>query len=76
MLAELPTVPDPRYVAEPMRSVAYFLLNALPGGQAFRLSDSIAVERGTDLDLAVYALGLAGISTLAGLLIFRKKDIK
>lgn len=73
---QLRIVHDPRYVAEPMRSVGYFLLNALPGGQAFRLSDSIAVERGTDLDLALYALLLAGISTMFGLLAFQRKDIK
>lgn len=73
---QLRIVHDPRYVAEPMRSVEYFLLNALPGGQAFRLNDSIAVERGTDLDLALYALGLAGISTMFGLLVFQRKDIK
>lgn len=73
---DLETVPNPRYLAAPLRSVYTFLLNFLPGGQAFQLSESIDVEGGSGPLMAVYGLLLSTLTTGIGLLAFRRKDLK
>lgn len=73
---DLETVPNPRYLAAPLRLVYTFLLNFLPGGQAFQLSESIDVEGGSGLLMAVYGLLLSTLTTGIGLLAFRRKDLK
>lgn len=73
---DLERVPNPKYVAEPRRSVYYFLMEALPGGQAFYLSDSLSLDRGSFLEMAACSLALAAASTALGLALFRRKDLK
>lgn len=73
---DLETVPNPRYLAAPLRPVYTFLLNFLPGGQAFQLSESIEVEGGSGPLMAVYGLLLSTLATGLGLLAFRRKDLK
>lgn len=73
---DLETVPNPRYLAAPLRTVYTFLLNFLPGGQAFQLSDSIDVEGGSGPLMAAYGLLLSMLATGAGLLAFRRMDLK
>lgn len=73
---DLERVPNPKYVPEPRRSAYYFLIEALPGGQAFYLSDSLNLERGSFLEMAACSLTLAAASTALGLLLFKRKDLK
>lgn len=73
---DLETVPNPRYLAAPLRTVYTFLLNFLPGGQAFQLSESIEVEGGSGPLMAIYGLLLSTLATGLGLLAFRRKDLK
>ena len=73
---DLETVPNPRHLAAPLRTVYTFLLNFLPGGQAFQLSESIDVEGGSGPLMAVYGLLLSTLVTGLGLLAFRRKDLK
>lgn len=73
---ELEMAPSPAYVEEPRRSVYYFLLETLPGGQAYCLSESLPLERHSIVELALWSLALAGLATGAGLLMFRRADIK
>ena len=73
---DLERVPNPRYVAEPRRSVYYFLMEALPGGQAFYLSDSLPMERGSFSEMAACSLALAAACTALGLAVFKRKDLK
>ena len=69
--------PNPRYVAEPLRSVLAVILNILPTGQLIMLAN-IADGSG----FAIYPLQLAGSAVLAilltgiGLALFRRKDLK
>lgn len=72
---DLDRVLSPNYVPEPRRSVYRFLMEALPGGQAFWLSDSIEIEGGA-LYMAACSLALAALSTALGLMLFRRKDLK
>lgn len=50
-------------------------MEALPGGQAFWLSDSIDIGGGA-LYMAACSLALAALSTGLGLILFRRKDLK
>ena len=69
--------PNPAYVAEPLRTVYVTIVNILPTGQPMLLANL-----NSSLNFAVYPLQIAGsvlltaITTGAGLLLFRRKDIK
>ena len=73
---ELELIPNPRYVAEPLRTAYYFLEEALPGGQAFLLCQSLPLERGSPGRLALYSLGVFTLALSGGLLLFRRMDLK
>ena len=73
---QIEMVPNPRFLAPPQRRLYTFLLNFLPGGQAFQLSDSIDVEGGSGPLMAAYGLLLSTLATGLGLLAFRRKDLK
>lgn len=72
---DLDRVLSPRYVPEPRRSVYRFLMESLPGGQAFWLSESIDIDGGA-LYMAACSLTLAAGSTALGLTLFKRKDLK
>ena len=79
---DLPTVPNPSYVREPMRTALRTINNIHPGGQLMEL-----IQNGHDepdrsrvktpyWQLAAYALGMTALSTAAGWVLFRRKDLK
>ena len=73
----LDPAPNPRYVAEPLRSVCAALLNILPTGQIILLANITGGD-----GLAVYPVQLAGsvgltaLLTGLGLALFGHKDLK
>ena len=72
---DLERVPNPRYVGEPIRGAYYFLMEALPGGQAFYLSGSLPMEGASFPGMAACSLTLAALCTALGLRAFRRKDL-
>ena len=74
-------VPNPLYPAEWKRAVYWFLYNVLPTGQTAQYMDTLILYGTLDgiqepAKLPLYALTVAAVSTAAGLLLFRKKDLK
>lgn len=83
---DIPQVPNPGYVRQPWRTVLRTANQVQPGGQMIEILN----EGYEDLDedgaqivletpywlLAVHALTVTAVFTLAGLLIFKKKDLK
>ena len=66
---DLDRVPNPQYVGEPLRRAYYFIMGALPGGQAFYLSESLPME-------GIRFPGMAACSMTLGLRAFRRKDLR
>lgn len=67
--------PNPNYIPEgsPKRAFYNFLMDFTPGGQALQIS-----EQATD-NLSIicfYDIGWLVVMTAAGVLIFRRKDLK
>ena len=64
--------PNPGYLREPLRTVFQTMVNLLPTGQAFSLAGG-----GDEFLpwLPLYSAGLIALTTLIGILGFRKKDI-
>ena len=79
---DIPRVPNPRYVAEPIRTVLRKVNDIQPGGQlAEFLEDGHLEPDGFKTatpywQLALYAAGLAAAVTAGGLIFFRRKDLK
>ncbi|MEG0504279.1 MAG: ABC transporter permease subunit [Raoultibacter sp.] len=71
--AELATEPNPAYITGVTRSIYQFYLDALPTGQAIQLSQMSAPN---GLQLPFYSCIVSIVSTIAGLWIYRKKDLK
>ena len=67
--------PNPAYVGEPLRSVYCFFRDVLPVGQGMELSGVTTIWDRSPL-LAVYSLAVTVVSTVMGLLLFRRKNIK
>lgn len=69
--------PNPAYVGGVARQVYTLLLNLLPTGQQILISNN---ELGGELAMpavaALLSMAVTALSSLAGLLLFRKKDIK
>ena len=65
--------PNPRYVGGAARQIFEVILNVLPTGQAVLLSEAAVVHPLWNLAASA---AVAGISTLAGLALFGKKDLK
>ena len=79
---DIPRVPNPRHVKEPMRTVLRTVNNIQPGGQLLEIlegghpePDGTVTQTSYGL-LALYALGLSLVSTGIGIALFRKKDLK
>lgn len=66
-------LPNPLYVSGPKRKVFEFLLDCNPAGQAVQLG-SLELER--PLHVFVYNLAEIAVLSAAGMLLFRKKDLK
>ncbi|MEY8312030.1 ABC transporter permease subunit [Oscillospiraceae bacterium 42-9] len=79
---DIPRVPNPRYVKEPMRSFLRTVNNIQPGGQLVEiLEDGHEEPDGSKpqtpyWQLAAYALATSLVFTGAGILLFRRKDLK
>ncbi|MDE5858971.1 MAG: ABC transporter permease [Oscillospiraceae bacterium] len=67
-------LPNPRYPSETKRKVMQTTLNILPSGQALQLSYGELPENASELPL--YALADIAVTTAAGMLLFRRKDLK
>lgn len=67
-------VPNPRYPSETKRKVMQTALNILPSGQALQLSRGEIPENAVELPL--YALADIAVTTAAGIVLFRRKDLK
>lgn len=65
--------PNPSYISGALRTVYQFAVNALPSGQAILLANQELTHPG--LSLAASA-GLTALASAAGILAFRRKDLK
>ena len=72
-IVTLPAKPNPSYVRGMKRAV-YQLLYDLPGCQTVQLAST--VDTGAPLRLPLWSLASAVLSTGAGILLFRRKDLK
>ena len=63
--------PNPRYISGVKRQVYQFLYDFIPMGQAVHVADYTF-----EWYYPVYSLLLIAITTVPGLLLFRRKDIK
>lgn len=66
-------IKNPYYLEGNARQLVQFLYDFLPGGQAIQISD---LDVAHPYLLMLYSLGITGVSTLAGLAFFKKKDLK
>lgn len=79
---DIPRVPNPSYVKEPMRSFLRTVNNIQPGGQLVEiLEDGHEEPDGSKpqtpyWQLAAYALAMSVVFTGAGIVLFRRKDLK
>lgn len=79
---DIPRVPNPRYVKEPMRTVLRTVNNIQPGGQMLEILEGGHQEPDQTIaqtpywQMALYALILSLITTGAGIVLFRRKDLK
>ncbi len=79
---DIPRVHNPYYVEEPMRTILRTINTIQPGGQLIEvLEEGHREPDGTVTQtpywqLALYALGLSLVTTGAGIVFFRRKDLK
>ena len=81
---EQPSVKNPKYLTGTKRKVFEFFNDLLPNGQIMQFSDGASGEQsGDDGEMPdhtawfpLYSLGLLSVTTAAGVLIFRRKDLK
>lgn len=66
-------IKNPYYLEGNARQFVSFLYDFLPGGQAIQISN---LDVAHPYLLLLYSLGITGVSTLAGLAFFKKKDLK
>ena len=67
-------VPNPRYPSETKRKIMQTALNILPSGQALQIASGELPENTAELPL--YAIADIAVTTVVGIMIFRRKDIK
>lgn len=68
-----PPHPNPNYLRSTKRAVYEFLYDFLPAGQGFQLAKENATLK---VQFPIYSLVITGAVTAAGILVFRKKDLK
>lgn len=79
---DIPRVPNPSYVKEPMRSFLRTVNSIQPGGQLVEILEEGHVEPDGSKpqtpywQLACYALAMSVIFTGVGILLFQRKDLK
>jgi len=67
------TEPNPKYLTESQRAVWQFIYDFLPAGQAIQYASMAAVDL---WQMPLYSLLISAGATLAGTMIFGRKDIK
>lgn len=72
-LVPLQPYPNPDYLQGTKRAVYEFLYDFLPAGQGFQLARETATLK---IQFPIYSLVVTGAVTAAGILVFRKKDLK
>ena len=69
--------PNPRYVAEPLRSVYHAIVNILPTGQMILLANIKSGEGLADYPLQIVSsVYLTVLAVGAGIFLFKRKDLK
>ncbi len=66
-------IPNPMYLTGFSRQVVTFLYDFLPGGQSFQLLRNRFEH---PLLCLIYSMGITGVTSLAGIYFYRKKDLK
>lgn len=72
-LVPLQPYPNPDYLRGTKRAVYEFLYDFLPAGQGFQLANTNAALK---VQFPIYSLVITGAVTAAGILVFRRKDLK
>ncbi len=67
------TIPNSRYLSPVMRKIFQFVIDFLPTGQSLQISGMTAPHL---WGMALYAALITGISNVAGMVFFRRKDLK
>lgn len=70
---KIETVPNPKYPSEKKKRWCQALLDVNPAGQMFQLAGR---SEGTSKVLLLYSLGIIVVFTGAGLLLFKRKELK
>ncbi len=65
--------PNPNYLRGTKRAVYEFMYDFLPAGQGFQLARESSTFK---IQFPLYSLFITGSATAAGILVFRKKDLK
>lgn len=75
MVMEGEPEPNPNYIPEgsPKRAFYNFLTDFMPGGQALQIAEQ---STGSLVRICLYDIGWLVVLTVAGVLIFRRKDLK
>lgn len=68
--------PNPNYVGEPLRTVYKFFVDILPTGQAMQYSNITVITSKQLVLLPLYSLVVTVLSTSAGLVLFKHKNLK
>lgn len=66
-------MPNPKYLCGTLRNVYEWLANFLPFGQAIKLT---VMDVADAVKMTLYNLVIIGVSTLGGMALFQKKDLK
>ncbi len=67
------SIPNPAFVSGIQRQIYQFFYNLIPGGQAYQI---LAMELESPIQILAYNILTFTTSTLLGLALFRRKDIK
>lgn len=67
------TIPNPNYLTDEVRPLYEYALDILPTGQAYQFASMAAVRL---WQMPLYSLAIVALSTIVGIVFFRKKDIK
>lgn len=73
---EIETVPNPQYITGTKRKVYETINKILPTSQSNLYSSMMSDESATVGELVFYDLIIIALTTVAGMIIFKKKDIK
>lgn len=71
-------VPNPSYLRGTVRDIYQFLFDVLPGGQSYQIANSSMQKQLLQHPalLCVYSAVITVMANMAGIFIFRRKDIK